>query len=121
MNWQAAATQGASHIAEILHLSPAHAYHSSMSSGSDAGNVCVIRRSLLEHPTQSPQSYLSGFVQEVGGGVKSSQYSCHRAAPGGVAALVHCPPCAVKDSRVRLHLDLASHGLEQAGGAAPAS
>lgn len=70
-------------------------------SSSNDSNVCVIKRSLFDHPERPFQTYLGEFVREVCGSTALKDFSCYQAVESGVAACVWCPPFLTLEFEVR--------------------
>ena len=93
--WQCLVSCG---ILTCLPLRPCVMFSDSSSSNE---NVCVIKRSIFEHPARPIQSYLAEFVREVCGSIRLNEFSSVRPAEASVAACVWCPPISISNDQVR--------------------
>ena len=63
----------------------------------DDEDVCIIKRSIFDHPSKPYNGYFAEFIQEACGVEDPKEHVAYDIVPNGVSVLVRVPPFVVKD------------------------
>lgn len=62
----------------------------------DDENVCIIRRSILDHPAKGYFGYFSEFIQDACGAGDPKEHTAYHMVSQRLAVFVRCPPIVVR-------------------------